>query len=187
MLLSWVLTLTNFLIWHSTQALSADVQDVHLVGSWAAVHPQSDSILIANEPILSSIHRVGTVVDFTRSDTGTTDRNGGENAEAVEILRASLCRQVPGKQPASTWCAISNFCCIMVCRIAFRYFVVAYERWLKGVGRWIHYAVMLWSKIDYHCYNQTISGYFCQVRLLIYEVYIERYKICTCAGTHVGE
>lgn len=69
------------------QALSADVphcdvQDIRLIGSWADdVDPQTDSFLRVNEPILSSIHRVGTTVDFAGNGTETTDCNGGESTE----------------------------------------------------------------------------------------------------------
>lgn len=78
----------------STDVPVADEQDLSLNGSWAAgVDPHT--VLIENDPILSSIHRVGTVVDFARNNTETTDRNGGQTTEeAVGILRASLHRKV---------------------------------------------------------------------------------------------
>ncbi|GAM38667.1 hypothetical protein TCE0_033f09575 [Talaromyces pinophilus] len=77
-----------------TDVAVADERDFSLVGSWAAgVDPHT--ALIENDPILSSIHRVGPVVDFARNNAEATDRNGSENTdEAVGILRANLHRKV---------------------------------------------------------------------------------------------
>lgn len=75
--------------------LSADEQDLSLIGSWNPAVDRHDIVLIEDDPILSPVHRISAAVDSARNNTETTDRNGSENTEeAVGILRASLHRKV---------------------------------------------------------------------------------------------
>lgn len=85
------------------QALSAvpdgpdrAVEDLRLIGSWAAANPNPDAFVIEHDPILSPV-----AINAANREN--------QNTEAVGVLRASLRREVPEEKSASTWYTIKLF------------------------------------------------------------------------------